>query len=123
MSQNGNQTQNQQANDAEAKKLAEKQAAEAKAKAEKLDLEIEGKYEEYVKLKFIVFDGGKLKEQHLEKLKKLESEIKEYKGKIAKKTVTAAIGTFVLKMVERMPIPPSYAKILKDNGVTGIYVK
>lgn len=116
------QTQEAKAAEAEAKAKAKAEAeAKAKAEAKEISKVLESSYERYATLKFIEFDGGKLKEPIKKELSELEESIKKAKAPKAKKTVTAAIGTHTLKMVEGVPMPLSYIEILKNNNVIDIY--
>ena len=112
--------------EAEEKKKAEakvKTEAEEKArleaeKAEKLKRH-KGKYDRYTDLKFIELDGGKLKEPIKKELGELEEELKDYPGKKGKVTKTRACGAEIVKIVEGIPLPDEYYKILKAANRTG----
>lgn len=95
--------------------------AEAKKQAEAVNQFLNDNYGRYATLKFIEFDGGKLKEAIKKELTELEKTIMKSDNPKAKKTVPAAIGTHILKLVEGVPVPDAYIEIIKDNDAMKIY--
>lgn len=76
-------------------------------------------YNRYTYLKFVVFDGGKLKDKYKEELEILEEKLKNSEGIRGRKTITRAIGTHKIRIVDGIPLPDEYVKILKDAGRLG----
>ena len=76
-------------------------------------------YDRYTQLKFIQLDGGKLKEEILKELNELEKELLSCSGKKGKVTKTRACGAEIVKIVEGIPLPDEYYKILKAANRTG----
>ena len=72
-------------------------------------------YDEYVKFKLIELDGGKLKDEVKERLTKLEKEVMSCGGSKGRVTKTRAVGIHVIKIVEGVPLPDEYVKILKSQ--------
>lgn len=69
-------------------------------------------YKKYADLKFLQLDGANLKDEQIDSIKKMESEIKKCSGKISKHTKTASIGAEVLKLVQGIPVPKEYIDII-----------
>ena len=71
------------------------------------------KYDQYINLKFLEIVGGQLTKESREELVNLETELKKCTGSIPVKTVTAAIGNEIIRMVAGVPLPEEYATIIK----------
>lgn len=80
-------------------------------------------YNEFVNLKLLELSSAKLKQDTIIKLSNLEKEVKKGTGKVAKKTVTAAIKNDIVKLIKDYPVPDAITKIIADAGYESYYLK
>jgi hypothetical protein len=92
-------------------------------KSDEKKLVSQEKYDKFVELKFIEFDGGVLREDHEKNLRKLEEEIKKCDGAIAKKTVTTPFDSGLIKLVEGYPVPEEISDYFKAKKTFSYYFK
>jgi hypothetical protein len=69
-------------------------------------------YKKYTDLKFIALSGAKLTDAAKKELAELEKEVKACSGKVAKRTVRAAIMNEQVLLVEGMPMPAEVLEII-----------
>jgi predicted nucleic acid-binding Zn-ribbon protein len=79
-------------------------------------------YDRYTALKFLELSGTKLKEDHVKELVDLEKTLKACSGVIPIRTVTAAISNEKVRLVEGVPIPEAYAKIIASCKNPAYYI-
>lgn len=72
-------------------------------------------YAKYTDLKFLQLSGAKLKDEVINELKELEKEIKGCSGRIAKRTVRAAIKNEQALMVEGLPVTEAIEALVKST--------
>lgn len=89
-----------------------KQKAEEKAK-NKVDEEL---YREFTDLKFIKLDGGELKEEYEKKFIELEKRIKACEGKKPIRTMTAAFGSRLIRLISGIPVTDEIYEFIKAQG-------
>lgn len=79
----------------------------------------EDDYKKYTDYKFIQFAGGELREEVEAEMNKLEASIKKCSGKVSRRTVTAALGSTIARLVKGIPVPKSIDKLIpgKDKGI------
>lgn len=80
------------------------------------------KYNRFMELQFLVYEGAILKPAALEELASLDAEIKSSTGRIARKTVNAAIGSNLYKMIAGYPVPESYVQVFRSAGHEDYYL-
>jgi len=74
------------------------------------------KYEEFIGLKFLSIQGGELQPDTVKRLNTLEKELKTMEGRKPIRTVNAAIGNELVKLVQDIPVPEKVEQIIKDGG-------
>lgn len=77
--------------------------------------EREAKYNTYTSLKFMELSGAKLTIESKKELLQIEKELKACTGKKPVRTVNAAIGNEIVKLVEGIPVPASIEKIIEES--------
>lgn len=80
-------------------------------------------YKKYTDLNFLQLSGAKLKEDQTKDLQELEKELKSCTGRIAKKTVRAAIFNEHALLVSGIPVPENIEKLVVSAGSEGYYFK
>ncbi len=78
-------------------------------------------YEKYVGLKFLELSGAKLNPETDKELNKLEKELKAMAGRKPIRTVNAAIGNELVKLVKDIPVPEKIEEIIVDAGHAEYY--
>jgi hypothetical protein len=71
-------------------------------------------YDKYTSLKFLQLSGAKLEEKVKKELDSLEQGLKNCSGKIPIRTVRAAINNEQVLIVEGIPLPEDYTKIVQS---------
>jgi len=90
-------------------------------KPAKLNPVSEEVYNEFIDLWFTKYDGGKLKENFAKRLESLEKEVRACDGHKSRLTVSAAIGSAVIKLIKDVPVPASIYNTIKEAGSTAYY--
>lgn len=72
----------------------------------------ENTYDKFCDLKFLVLQEATLSDERKKELAHLTELVRSSEGATAVRTVTAAINTETLRMVEGMPMPARYYKII-----------
>lgn len=80
-------------------------------------------YSKFINLKFLQLSGAKLKDEQTKSLQELEKELKGCAGRIATKTVRAAISNEQALMVAGIPVPENIEKLVVSAGSEGYYFK
>ena len=96
-----------------------KKAAPKKAAKKIVDNAV---YVEFINLKFLKVDEHKLTDEAEKRLSELEKEIMSCSGAKSKKTVTAHVGSELLKLVEGFPMPKEYEELIKEQGSENYYI-
>lgn len=79
-------------------------------------------YNSYMNLKFAEIGGAQLKQEDKDQLAAWEIELKQQVGRIAKRSVRAAIGAEQFLMLEGFPVPEHFVKVFREKGSEDYYL-
>jgi hypothetical protein len=84
--------------------------------------EHKAKYDQFISLKFLELSGAKLTEEKSKANAVLEAELMQCSGVKPIKTMTAAIGNEIVRMIAGLPLPEHYEEIIRRSTNPAHYI-